>query len=616
MNITCAQLDVEAGKPQVNIQKMKTMIDQVRGKTDLIVFNEMCVSGYFLADRYNDLNWLTMVQSLNETIRAYSQGIGVIWGNIYLDHEHRGTDGRIARYNAAYFAYNGEWVKRENGFIDGLYLKQLLPNYRVFDDERYFGRGEDFCRDHQATLDQLNQPFLFPKTNKRIGIQICEDLWSEDYNYHPTELAINQKADYIVNLSSSPWTRQKEQSRVKQIKKHVDRLQGRMVPMVYANIVGMQNTGKSVLVFDGGSSVYDKLGERVDGCNDDFKEAYVTVDLNQTNRKVLLPLKDKLFHALICAIQHFDDQLFPYKPKWIVGVSGGLDSSVNTALLTIALGQERVMGVNMATRYNQLTTIQNAQTLCTKLQIAYREGSIEPLVEASEQVLKEYGYHEYPTLVLENIQARQRGHLLSSIAAIEQGVILNNGNKVENALGYATLYGDTIGALSVLGDCTKLEVVALGRIINEYYGDEIVPENLLATLNETGIQWDMAPSAELKDNQVDPMKWGYHDALVQWLTEYPSYRVEQLMQMYLDGTIKDSEFGKWIQFYQLTPKVFIEDLEWVLRQMRIAVFKRIQMPPIVLVSRGAFGSDYRENQMIAENSDLYKQLKASILEME
>lgn len=614
MKIAIGQINVVAGQPQHNLLHIREMIDAVRHQADLIVFPEMCVGGYFLMDRYDDTDFLDELVEINELIRLYSQDIGVIWGNVKVA-DLRGRDGRPARFNAVFFAQDGQWVRRASGFSAGWSLKHLLPDYRVFDDSRYFMSGIELDLRHPSAYPFL-EPFIF--TDKagiihRIGLEICEDLWDEDYALHPTQMLVDAGADFIVNVSSSPWTYHKEMSRVKQIQRLAKTTA--MVKLLYVNVCGMQNNGKTLMTFDGGSSLYNRTGEVLAGCNQNFTQELKVIDTEINEGEP--PSDDhKLLASLICALREFDAQIFPFKPQWVIGVSGGLDSSVNAALAVLALGKQRVVGINMATGYNHSISVDNAEALCRHLDIEYRPGRIDELVDASGRMMQAYGFEELKPLVQENIQARLRGHVLGTIAAQLGGVILNNSNKIETALGYATLYGDTIGAVATLGDCTKLQIVELGRAINARFQQEIVPENLLATEDDAGIYWQFAPSAELRDHQVDPMKWGYHDELIQYLVQYPGFQVNALLASYLDGTIMAGVFGKWIRFYQLTPQKFIDDLEWVLRQMENSIYKRIQMPPIVMVSRGSFGFDYRENQMHVSKNETYLKYRQAILAME
>ncbi|MDP2813216.1 MAG: NAD(+) synthase [Erysipelotrichaceae bacterium] len=616
MKIALGQLNVQSGNIVANIESMKAMIQEAKAKNaDIIVFPEMAISGYFLQDKWTDSEFVAFCQSQNETIKGLSDGIGIIWGNVspmYGGQRFVGHDGRPARFNSAFFAFNQQWVPRPNAAW-GQYVKHLLPDYRVFDDTRFFIDGITLSA---WTNEDICEPFEFEKDGQttKISLQVCEDLWDHDYSFSPTQKAIEYQSDLIINISSSPWTRNKEFSRIKQLVKHHEKFAGKMPPFVYVNAVGMQNNGKTVVVFDGNSTLYDRKGVRVDGCNDRFESECKIVD-TQDEIKDESVTKNKLLLALLCGIKEFDRQVFPFKPNWLIGVSGGMDSSISAALLSMALGSERIIGINMSTKYNAEITKNNAQILCQRLKIRYLASDIEAMVDSTLLTMKKFGYPEpYASLTVENIQARLRGHCLSTISSIEKAIIINNANKVETALGYCTLYGDTIGALAPLGDCTKMQLAQLGREINEYFEKEIIPENLLPIVGNGEISWQFAPSAELKDAQIDPMKWGYHDWLIQKLTEYPGFQVEKLMEDYLSGNIFETEAGRFMKFYGLDdPQKFIDDLLWVLNSIQNSVYKRIQMPPIIMVSRGSFGQDYRESQVRFQYSDKFNDLKSQII---
>lgn len=612
MKIVLGQMNVLAGQMSLNVNKMLDMIEKAKKeKADLIVFPELCVTGYLLADKWMDQNFVETALSYNEVLKKASEGIGIIWGNVATFKDILGRDGRHVRCNTAYFAYNNNWLKKENNLFDGRYIKCLNPDYRIFDDSRYFLSALELSKRMKLEDVDFTSPFLFEKDDHtyRIGLEICEDLWSQDYQFDPTSQYLNQNVDFIVNISSSPWTRNKEKGREKQILRYA---QHDFVPFVYVNAVGMQNNSKTVCVFDGDSSIYNEKGERFASCNDSFLEECKIIELNETS--LADKCQNKLTKALITAIREFDQQVFQSRFKWIIGLSGGLDSSVNAALLTLSLGKERVIGLNMATRYNSSATIDNAHKLAHALGIECRDGIIQKLVEEQIECLKQYTQKEISEFAIENIQARIRGSILSAISQIENGVVINNGNKIEGALGYATLYGDTIGCLAPLQDVTKVELFEIARSINEFLDKEVIPYNLLPEVENDHIKWETPPSAELKNNQLDPMKWFYHDQIIQILTEYPGYGIEKLMQQYLDKSIYETELGKWIRYYGLDdPQKFIEDLEWVLQKFQLGVFKRLQTPPIVMVSRGCFGSDFRENQVSYEKSNTYLALKEAIL---
>jgi NAD+ synthase (glutamine-hydrolysing) len=616
MKIALGQLNVQSGNIAGNVESMKAMILEAKEKqVDIIVFPEMAVGGYFLQDKWTDSEFVAFCQHQNEAIKALSDGIGIIWGNVsqqYGGQSFIGHDGRPARFNSAFFAYDQQWVSRENSAC-GQYVKHLLPDYRVFDDSRFFIDGITLS---MWTNEDICEPFDFEKdgVKYKISLQVCEDLWDSDYSMSPTQKAVEYQSDLIINISSSPWTRNKEFSRSKQLVKHHERFAGKVPPFIYVNAVGMQNNGKTVVVFDGNSTLYDRNGLRVDGCNDRFESECKVVDTGDEIKDERIT-ENKLLLALLCGIKEFDRQVFPFKPKWLIGVSGGMDSSISAALLTMALGSDRVIGVNMSTKYNTEITKDNAKTLCEKLNIRYIASDIEAMVDSTLATMAAFGYHPpYESLTVENVQARLRGHCLSSISSIEKAIIINNANKVETALGYCTLYGDTIGALSPLGDCTKMQLAQLAREINDHFQKEIIPDNLLPDIGDGEISWQFAPSAELKDAQIDPMKWGYHDWLIQKLTEYPGFKVEKLLEDYLSGEIFNTETGRWMKFYGLDdPKAFIDDLNWVLSNIQNSVYKRIQMPPIIMVSRGSFGQDYRESQVRFQFSDKFNALKRQIL---
>lgn len=628
LKIALGQMKVIPGKPSVNFEKMKQMIEQAKqNHADIIVFPEMCVSGYMLADKWCDESFCKYLIEFNEKIKNLSDEIGIIWGNIDSFKELHGRDGRQSRLNCAFFAHNKKWCihKNNNSLLQpGREIKTLNPDYRIFDDSRYFLSSIEVSQQlmNQPDPKQLIDPFIFEKNGKEyiIGLEICEDMWSKEYNsINPTALLADSKCDYIINISASPWNLLKEKKRQKRILEQAEECGASFCPFIYVNAVGMQNNGKNVLMFDGNSCVYDEYGHLLLLCRDDFKEDLQIIDFQKKTIKDKESRPEKLLDCLIQAIKEFDMQQFNGKTKWIIGLSGGLDSSINAALLTLALGPERIIGYNLATKHNSNTTKNNAKSLAEKLNISIRNGNIKKMIDSTIETCNLYGYatQDISLLTQENIQARIRGHLLSSFAQIENGVICNNGNKVEVALGYCTLYGDSIGCLSPLGDCTKVQLFDLAKLINQRFNQEIIPANLLPEIHGDQIIWEMPPSAELKDAQKDPMKWFYHDWLISHLTENPGSSAEDILLMYLDGSITHSEIGKWLHYYGLDkdPQAFIHDLEWVLNQLHRSVFKRIQMPPIVTISDGSFGFDYRENQTSYENTETFEKLKRKIIDL-
>lgn len=618
LRIALAQMEVICGQPQRNFQQMKQLINQAKAQhADLIIFSELCVGGYFLGDRYLDDDFCRYLDSFNEIIKELADTIGIIWGNIRYHADSAvksGRDGRPVRLNNAFFAYQQAWVEHEQTKrYEGTYTKHLNPDYRMFEDSRYFLSALELANHPGYNLSDSHRPFTFK--GYRIGLEICEDLWSDSYAVNMTQQYADENVDYVINLSASPWTKGKERARHRCVKAHLE--QQKIPVFIYVNQVGIANNGKNIMVFDGGSFIYHQ-NTLVANCNDQFEEQLLVWDSEQP--QLAKAGKYKLMDALIYGIKQFDAQTFQGKVPWIIGLSGGLDSTISCALLCLALGKERIRAFNMSTSYNSSLTQENAAMTANALGISLLGGRINEVVEATKNtVIGEFGYdaNVLDGLVHENIQARIRGHMLSTFASIHGGVICNNGNKVEVALGYFTLYGDSIGALGVLGDVLKTEVAQLGYEMNERLQQEIVPYRLLPKLEENEVRWEMPPSAELKDNQVDPMKWYYHDALIDRIISFPTYGIESFMKQYLDGSLmQDPVFGKWLTFYGLTtPQAFIDDLEWVLRLLQRSVFKRIQLPPLITVSKGAFGNDLKESQIQVEATAQYQYLKEQILQM-
>ena len=388
-------------------------------------------------------------------------------------------------------------------------------------------------------------------------------------------------------------------------------------PCIVLRPVGMLDAGKCVCAFDGGSAAFGFGGARIAALRDDFVEDVRTFTFADGACEVAAADR-KLLSAVVTTLRRFDAQVLNGAAKWVIGLSGGLDSCVVAALLTLAFGPDRIVAYSMSTRFNSETTKANAMHVARSLGITLRCGSIENMVVSLGNTLVHYGYapDALSGLALENAQARSRGQLLSAFSALEGGVVVNNGNRVEGALGYATLYGDSIGALAPIGDLTKVNLFGLAHDVNETFGYEVVPANLLPEETQDGYRWETMPSAELARAQRDPMKWFYHDWLIGRLlgdaSEHPITLDDaacDIMENYLENCLEDTPAAKWVRFYGLEdPRVFLADLEWVLSSMRKASFKRIQAPPyIALASRHSIRAE-TQAQVAPEASSRYAQL--------
>ena len=327
---------------------------------------------------------------------------------------------------------------------------------------------------------------------------------------------------------------------------------------------------------------------------------------------------EAIHDAIVTGLRHFD-HLRGGGSRYLIGVSGGIDSSVVACMLRIAFGPERVFAVNMPTRFNSGVTRVNARALCDALAVDYLSCPIEDLYGALSARIRDLKFARengaYTRLVDENVQARIRGSdMLAGIAAKFGLVFTNNGNKTEIALGYATLYGDVNGAVAPIADLYKTQVFALARHLNEtVFRREVVPRNL--------VDGDTVPSAELSDAQDvtrglgDPIRYGYHDALLRQLIEYRRHPFD-ILKWYRAGELLERigwDDEERFRAYFPDSRAFVDDLEWVERQVRVNCFKRIQAPPIIVLSKRAFGFDLRESQLPAYSPRAYVRAKQALL---
>lgn len=602
-----SQLDIMAGHPDVNVAKIIKEIEKAKQRgIDVIVFSEMAVPGYLLGDEWENVSFVNDLMDYNEDIKKASSGITVIWGNVYVDLNAKGEDGRARKYNTVFIAQNGEWIN--NGVFEGHTYKSLLPKYREFDDERHFYSLIKLANEQGKMLKDLLKPFPINVQGETVnlGLMLCEDMWSDDYTEKPTEILVKNGAQIIVNLSCSPWTWRKNDKRNRVVKSLLEK---NPVPFLYCNNVGTQNNGKNIFLFDGNSTVYNSDGTIAATAADYQEETInITIEENIANTVELSPLSNErdiqeLYNGLIYGIKHFF-ALLPNK-KVVIGLSGGIDSAISAVLLSDALGAENVFAVNMPSKYNSDLTKNAAATLARNLEINYGVLPIQASVDLTVDELNriEFGRQNQTKkktklnitgFVTENIQARDRGaRVLAAIAASLGGVFVNNGNKTETALGYATLYGDVCGAFAPIADLYKGEIYDLARYINKRAGKEVIPETII----------NVVPSAELSADQDvtkgkgDPIVYPYHDKLIKAFVEF-RFDPERILELYKNGIIEQELkiLPGTINANFPTANDFVADLEHKWRLYKINFFKRIQAPPIITVSRRAFGFDLREAQ--------------------
>lgn len=518
MKIALVSMNVKATRCEENFKYMCQKIEEAKEKgADMIVFPQNAISGYLLAERWLDDAWCRYVDSFNERLVALSEDIAIVWGNLRYRNQRR--------FNAGFFAYQG------------------VTHMRVKKNE---------------ISEYMNDTLYFENNDINSAIEFKDMVFALNFG---KEL---QLADLNINLDCHPFD--------------MDEQRTYMGNVVYVNACGAQNSGKQVKIMEGGSYCYRNHELLYEAPY--FKDEMDIVDLNRaTSVKSKEPV---LLDALLMGIKEFDELVFPAHMPWIIGLSGGLDSSVTAALLAMALGSDRIHGYNMPTHYNSEQTMDNAQKEAEALGIHYHKGAISQMVSDMKDQFQEafdFDVNQMPSLVQENLQARIRGFVLNGISSMLGGVVVNNANMVEAALGYCTLYGDSIGALSIIGDLDKVTLFELSKQINEHSNKEIVPYNLLPEIQGDKIYWEMMPSAELKDAQKDPMKWFYHDALLNFIRLGDTK--SSLIMKYRKGILQEN-VGHWLHYYHIENEHdFIEDLNWLWNTMERNAFKRLQLPPCI-----------------------------------
>lgn len=460
MQLLLAQINPTVGDIPSNQQKIIQAICLAKEKNlDCVVFPELSLSGYPPQDLLYDFSYLVALEKALQEIAAVCTDIMALVGTV----RHVGTNCA----NSAAIIVDGE--------IEAYYDKILLPDYDVFNEKRYFVSG--------------NTVKVLEWKNCRFAVTICEDIWSKSflqegpsYGCDPIKVLEKEKLDLLINLSASPYTWEKSDLRLSIAKKVAKRLD---CAVCLCNQVG----GNDGLIFDGQSFVVDAQG-RLKVLGKAFEEEMISINhIPQTsiiwNHNPIQEVHD----ALILGMRdYFNKQGFT---KAILGISGGIDSAVVAYLATAALGQERVLGLAMPSRFSSSQSEKDAQDLAQNLKIRLQTISIEPCFEALLKTCAPFFHKNTFDITEENIQSRIRGLILMAFSNQYGYLVLNCGNKSELAMGYATLYGDTCGALAVIGDLPKKRVYELASWINR--NTMYIPQSIV----------EKEPSAELKENQKD-----------------------------------------------------------------------------------------------------------------
>jgi NAD+ synthase (glutamine-hydrolysing) len=538
MKVTIGQINSTNGDIAGNVKKIVAAIEKAKSDgSDLIVFPEVITHGYTSQDWFQDPDIIQhSLDPLKEIISA-TDGITAIVGTIRPNEDN---DGRRL-YNCAAVVHNGELI----GFAD----KTLLPEYDVFDDPRYFEPNH-------------RQRRLFEINGVKIGVVVCEDFWNDKtfwkdrlYEHDPADEVIEMGADLVVSINASPYNKGKIKLRCDMV---AHRAKAQDVPIVFVNLIGA-NDG---IVFDGASLIADQQGDIIlqAAAFEEFVET-VELDVGKPDARGITGSEcESIRQALVLGIRDYARKN-GFK-KVVLGLSGGIDSSLVAALAAEAVGPENLLCVMMPSPFSSEGSVKDSEVLIRNLGC---ESRIEPISDAFEILLKQMKLNK-PTkggesLAAENMQSRLRGVILMAISNAEGRLLLATGNKSELAVGYCTLYGDTNGGLAVLGDVLKTEVWQIARQINESAGREIIPNKII----------EKKPSAELAPNQFD------QDSL-------PPYELmDPILELYFERKLSPAEIIAAGNDAELVYAV-LNKVENPANE-----FKRQQLPPSIIISKNAIG---------------------------
>lgn len=525
LKISIAQINVCVGNISGNTEKIISAIKQARDEqhADLIVFPELIITGYPPEDLLLRPRFLERVEQALNKIAPTTIGITAIIGM-----PHR-LNGKL--YNQAVALTNGKIVAR--------YSKQKLPNYRVFDEKRYFYAGTN------TTIIEVS--------GIKIGLLVCEDIWQDE----PVQSAIQAGAETLCVINASPFRLHKSQERQAILKKQSSQHQ---CPIVYANLVG----GQDELIFDGESLIYDQSGQLTFQAPT-FESGVYSFELNiDTNNQAIQPIhtsdNKSIYDALVLAVRDYVHK--NGFPGIILGLSGGIDSALTLAIAVDALGSDNVEAVMMPFKYTADISITDARKQAETMGVKYREIPIEPMFNAFMDALSSEFTGLDTDTTEENIQARSRGVLLMAMSNKQGKMLLATGNKSEMSVGYATLYGDMAGGFAPLKDVLKLRVYELSRYRNSL-GEEVIPDRVITR----------PPSAELAPDQKD------EDSL-------PPYEI-------LDDILQ-----RFIEDFQCVEDIVAagfeeETVKHVANMVLLNEYKRRQSAPGARITKRAFGKDRR-----------------------
>ena len=543
LRIVMAQINSTLGDLEGNVSKIKNFLVEAKNcGADLVVFPELAVTGYPPQDLLLENGFVEKNKKALEAMIS-DNDVDVVGVVGFVD------------YNGKDF-FNAAAIFKKNKIV-GIVYKTLLPTYDVFDEDRYF---KPYNAEDIAPISVLMDGKAI-----KLGVEICEDLWDSNYDVKVTDLLAKRGAELIVNISASPFLVGKHLERNKLLN---DQAKKTGVPIFYVNLVG----GQDELVFDGLSMGVDKTGNLI-ALGKQFEEDLVSIDIDiekGTAQKIDAPVHDKtkeMFNALVLGIRdYFMKTGFE---KAVVGLSGGIDSSVTSCIAVEALGNENVIGVSMPSRFSSDHSESDAQQLAENLGICFVKVMIRDIIDSFhnqlekplEQIREHYGTKKEADddVADENIQPRARGNILMDISNRLKDLkilVLNTGNKTEVALGFCTLYGDMVGGIGALGDVSKLEVYRLAEYVNKKTCKQVIPQSVL----------EKKPSPELKPCQFAPFDFDVVSPLVDEIIENRRSKQDLIEMGY--------------------PREVVED---TFTRVRNTEYKRRQATPSIKITPKAFG---------------------------
>lgn len=531
VRIALCQINTIVGNIEYN--KSKVIKGYKRGVDDgaaLVIFPELSLIGYPPLDLVEKKEFRrASTKALNE-LASQTGETGLLFGTITENNDNIGTD----IHNSAVLCYNGK--------VQFVQHKSLIPNYDVFDEMRYF--------------DPAKSIYVYEFNGEKLGVSICEDIWNDAdywykqrYSYDPVKDLIEKNATVIINISASPYSFGKRESRKNMLSLLC---KTEKVPLAYVCNVGAQTE----LIFDGASMCFDNDGNLVK-LGKAYEEDYFIFDTKEKYKPIKSTegnFEEETLNALVYGLREYcEKQKFK---KVLVGLSGGIDSSLVTYIAVKAVGAENVNVMLMPSIYSSEGSIKDSEKLIKNLGISSANVSIQPVVKEVLKMLSPVT-EEHLGIVEENIQARIRGIYLMAVSNQFSYLLLTTGNKSEMAVGYCTLYGDMAGGLGVIADVYKTGVYRIVKYINKE--KEIIPKEII----------EKEPSAELSMGQKD------QDTLP------PYILLDKILKMYLEENKEYHEISNIIGDGEVVNKV--------LRLVDNNEYKRRQAAPALRISAKAFG---------------------------